>query len=200
MDAVIIMDRSVDILTPFVTQMTYQGIIDESMGIEINRIVIDKQIPLPKEDDRPKDGNQTMNLYLTDPIFEAIKDLRIGDAGKLLREKLTEYQELINSRDGNSTDLKFQLQLSNEIKKKRFVEPHVNIASHLRQNIQNRLLTIEQVILIESRNVFTTRHTKTSRQRSPTSYLKKKMCILYSGCCVSTLSWKEDSRLSTTKP
>ena len=86
-DAVIIMDRSVDLLTPFVTQLTYQGIIDENIGIEINKVIIDKKIPFPKDEDGPQDGNANMNLYLTDPIFDAIKDLRIAEAGKLLREK-----------------------------------------------------------------------------------------------------------------
>lgn len=167
-DAVIIMDRSVDLLTPFVTQLTYQGIIDENIGIEINKVIIDKKIPFPKDEDGPQDGNANMNLYLTDPIFDAIKDLRIAEAGKLLREKLFEYQDLIKNRDANANDLKYQLQLSNEIKKKRFVEPHINIATYLRQNIQTKLVKIEQVRAAQARNVSSTRSMTSSSPTSPT--------------------------------
>jgi hypothetical protein len=149
-DSVIIMDRTVDLLTPFVTQLSYQGVLDEIMDIEINKIVIDKAIPNPKgEDGAPTPANVKMNFYLTDNVFESIKDLDMGMIGIKLREKLLEYKNLIENRDSNSKDLKMLQKLTNEVKKKRYVEPHVNIASHLKTIISGKsfsnLVGLEQV-------------------------------------------------------
>ena len=148
-DSIIIMDRTVDLLTPFVTQLSYQGVLDEVMNIEINKIVIDKSIPNPKsEDGAPQDAK--MNFYLTDNVFEGIKDLDMGMIGVKLREKLLEYKNLIETRDASNKDLKVLQKLTNEVKKKRYVEPHVNIASHLKTIISNKnfsnLLALEQVL------------------------------------------------------
>jgi hypothetical protein len=147
-DAVVILDRTVDMLTPFVTQLSYQGIIDEFLDIEINRIVIDKTIPFPQGGGGPE-NKPKMNFYLTDPVFETIKDLGISSVGRSLREKLIEYQQLIQNRDMNSNNMKLLQELSNEIRKKKYVEPHVNIASHLHSFVTNKsftnLVALEQV-------------------------------------------------------
>ena len=148
-DAVILLDRTVDLLTPFVTQLSYHGIIDEFLDIETNRIVIDKTIPFPKGDDGPTESG-LMSFYITDQVFEQIKDLNMNSIGKHLKEKLIEYQNLIQNRDANSKDLKMIQKLSNELKKRRMVEPHVNIASHLHSFMNaksfSNLLRMEQVV------------------------------------------------------
>lgn len=135
-------------LTPFLTQLSYQGIIDEFLDIEINKIVIDRSIPFPTGNDGPSE-KQLKPFYLADPVFETIKDLSISSVGKSLREKLIEYQQLIQNRDLNTSNLKVLQEISKEIQKKKFVEPHVNIASYLYSFVTNKnftnLVTLEQV-------------------------------------------------------
>lgn len=150
-DAVIILDRTVDMLTPFLTQMSYQGIIDEFLDIEINKIMIDRSIIFPTGNDGPNE-RQIKPFYLADPVFETIKDLNISSVGKSLREKLMEYQNLIKSRDLNSNNLKVLQEISKEIQKKKFVEPHVHLSSHLYSLFSNKsctnLVAIEQVVSV----------------------------------------------------
>jgi hypothetical protein len=151
-DSVIVMDRGVDLLTPFVTQLTYHGLIDEILDIEVNKISIDKNIPFPKGDEAGGNQDGKLNFYLTDPVFESLKDLGMNVIGKQLKEKLIEYEKLIQTRDGNMKDMKMLQKFNVEIKKKRTVEPHVNIAAHLHSQMNNKsfnnLLRLEHVQLI----------------------------------------------------
>ncbi len=43
-DAVVLLDRSVDLLTPLSTQLTYEGLIDEVYGIKYGRYYVITQI------------------------------------------------------------------------------------------------------------------------------------------------------------
>lgn len=38
-DRVLVIDRSIDLLTPLLTQLTYEGLIDEKYGIEHSSLV-----------------------------------------------------------------------------------------------------------------------------------------------------------------
>lgn len=86
------MDRTVDMLTPFVTQLSYQGLIDEFLDIEINKISIDKSIPFPTDDQgQPNPPGEKINFYLTDPIFSSIKDLVWQESSKFLSNEFKTF-------------------------------------------------------------------------------------------------------------
>jgi hypothetical protein len=43
-EGLIMLDRSVDLVTPFAVQQTYEGIIDENIGIQAASIEIERKI------------------------------------------------------------------------------------------------------------------------------------------------------------
>ena len=43
-DSLIIIDRSVDLITPLCTQLTYEGLIDEVFGIRTSHVKVDSSI------------------------------------------------------------------------------------------------------------------------------------------------------------
>lgn len=100
-DACIMLDREVDMLTPMCTQMTYHGLLDEILTIECNAAQVDKEVINMGEGS--KEGK--MNFYFSDFVFESIKDKNMSVLGKYLQSKLIEYQKLIQNRD-NFNDLK----------------------------------------------------------------------------------------------
>lgn len=79
-----------------------------------------------------------MNFYFSDFVFEGIKDKNISVLGKYLQSKLIEYQKLVQNRD-NFNDLSMAAKITKEIKKKRAIEPHVNIAFYINSIIQKPL-------------------------------------------------------------
>ncbi|KAG8936355.1 hypothetical protein FRC02_002948 [Tulasnella sp. 418] len=48
-DSLVIIDRSVDLITPLLTQLTYQGLIDEFMGIKNSHVELDASLLNPQQ-------------------------------------------------------------------------------------------------------------------------------------------------------
>ena len=77
----IVVDRSVDLVTPFMTQMTYHGMLDESYNlsfsyIEMHKSILDSSVA-PNEPGKP--------VYIDlrkDKTFNEIKDMNIRLLGK----------------------------------------------------------------------------------------------------------------------
>ncbi|KAF8559936.1 Sec1-like protein [Imleria badia] len=86
-DSLIILDRHVDMITPLLTQLTYQGLIDELIGIRnypTNPIPSTSQ---PSANIRPVTNEKTKKHVLsaaTDPLFAELRDLNFSSVGKRL--------------------------------------------------------------------------------------------------------------------
>lgn len=100
----IVVDRSVDLVTPFMAQMTYQGLLDERYKLEYSYIelhpsVVDSNIS-PDEDKK--------NIYKAlskDLIFQEIKDMNIKLLGKYFAKSITDIKELNHAtRENKSLD------------------------------------------------------------------------------------------------
>ncbi|KAI9007510.1 Sec1-like protein [Phycomyces nitens] len=58
-DQFIIIDRNVDIITPLCTELTYEGLIDETMGIHHTFVELDAALVNPAQPATPKTGTST---------------------------------------------------------------------------------------------------------------------------------------------
>ncbi|KAH8817722.1 ATP binding protein [Flagelloscypha sp. PMI_526] len=100
-DSLIILDRKVDMITPLLTQMTYEGLIDEILCIKHSHVdlpaslVSSSQNPEPTPAAPPTTPATTSALqqmtkkkyHLTpanDPLFKDLKDLNLSHVGKTL--------------------------------------------------------------------------------------------------------------------
>ena len=100
-DALIMIDRTIDFYTPLLTQMTYQGIIDEFYPINCGTITVDKKIVEPESTDEGK-----KELYLTgyeDILFEETRDTHFNVMKVFFRKKFDELKDIINSKDAFKT-------------------------------------------------------------------------------------------------
>ena len=109
-DTLVLLDRSVDFFSPMCTQLTYEGLIDEMLGIN-NGLV---EVPVSasaaaaaaasgagsKQQQGLRKGKK-MALNSSDVLFRELRDLNFGSVGPKLRNKTMnmkeEYKE-INSR------------------------------------------------------------------------------------------------------
>ncbi|KAG8976540.1 hypothetical protein FRB90_009111, partial [Tulasnella sp. 427] len=111
-DSLIIIDRSVDMVTPLLTQLTYQGLLDEVLGVQNSHIEVDAAIFNPTN--QPATGSPSTSTSLattpaappkkkkhrltaeTDGLFAQIRDANFAVVGtKLNREARrldTEYK------------------------------------------------------------------------------------------------------------
>ena len=160
-DTLVVIDREVDLISPLVTPLTYEGLIDEVIGIENGRIKIDPSL-LGEEKDDPTTNTATapssskripsstvpgekvpVPLNNTDPVFAEIRDLSIERLGLFLQDKAISikerYASFRDNKDASISEIhgfvKKIPMLTNEYKA---LNQHINLAELLKATTDSR--------------------------------------------------------------
>lgn len=92
-DGIFLIDREVDLLSPFVTQLTYEGLLDEIFGISHNTVKLPSEKFLQHQDERQQGSSQSMNpssefktfiLNSAEELFAKIRDKNFHAVGPTL--------------------------------------------------------------------------------------------------------------------
>ena len=93
-DTLVLIDREVDLVSPLVTPLTYEGLIDELIGIRNGAIKVDSKI---KGQDKSKEAEAanappppsmvSIPLNSNDALYVEIRDLNIEQLGPCLGQK-----------------------------------------------------------------------------------------------------------------
>lgn len=84
-EALYIIDRGVDLMTPMLTQLTYEGLVDESYNIECGSFKPTFEVPNMKSEDNGRVKLATVQT--TDEIFEDIRDMNFTQVAGALHQK-----------------------------------------------------------------------------------------------------------------
>ena len=94
------LDRSVDLISPFCVQQNYEGQIDQTFTINSGYTRIANKIINPTQTAaEEKDPEELVQLRLTnesDFIFKEVRDMSLSALGSVTTKKLQEIQGLIN--------------------------------------------------------------------------------------------------------
>lgn len=123
---VVVFDRAVDFVTPLLTQMTYEGLIDEILGIRNGAVELDDPSgagagageraagagagpsgspgPAPAAPGAPP-GRQRIPLGPSDAVFREIRDLSYAAAAAWLRERASTMQQDYRNIDSHSQSI-----------------------------------------------------------------------------------------------
>lgn len=119
-DSVIIIDRSVDLATPLCTQLTYEGLVDEVVGIQSAHVEVDAALvsdtqqsvhmttgaasgsttPLTRESRKSKKVRLDVQ---TDPLFGSIRDENFAIVGEKLHNSAKQLNEDYEKRHNAKT-------------------------------------------------------------------------------------------------
>lgn len=96
-DSVIIIDREVDFVTPLLTQLTYEGLVDELFGIENNQTKIDTTVVGASS--QPSSANsqtrkRPVQLDSSDKLYEQLRDANFAIVGSLLNKVALRLQRV----------------------------------------------------------------------------------------------------------
>lgn len=97
-DSLIIIDRSVDLITPLCTQLTYEGLIDEVFGIRTSHVEVDSAIVGPTSQAASTTSNtastpsqpptpakkKKIALNSGDKLFSQLRDMNFAVVGGVL--------------------------------------------------------------------------------------------------------------------
>lgn len=161
-ESVVIIDREVDFVTPLLTQLTYEGLIDEVWGIQNNQTDVDSTIvgapPQPSSQSastapsaNPASRKRKIQLDSSDKLYEGLRDTNFAIVGTLLNKVARRLQSDYESRHGTKTtaELKdFVKKLPSYQAEHQSLKIHTGLAEeimkHTRTDHFSRLLEAQQ--------------------------------------------------------
>lgn len=167
-ESLIVIDRDVDFATPLLTQLTYEGLIDEFVSIKHNKAEVDSSVLGAGSQSRPPQGSttiaptsvstrqslkQTIQLDSSDPLFSELRSLNFALIGpslsKLARRLESNYEGRHTANDINSLR-EFVNKLPGYQSEHKSLAIHTNLADDLtkytRSETFNRELEVQQNI------------------------------------------------------
>ena len=146
----IILDRNVDLITPFCTNFVYEGLLDEYFGIDLNNIKVSSKI-LEKE----KEETLKIDLSENEKFYSNIKDFNFSKIRSFLPNRLSEHSKILEEGKKKMADMKKiqeNLEKVKMIKEERSsLTTHINLADYIAKKQKNPLannyLIMEQSIL-----------------------------------------------------
>lgn len=159
-DSLIILDRSVDLVTPTLTQLTYEGLIDEIFQIKNSYIDVDADMiggnkPAPSSSGQsappPPSGPKKLLLNSVDTLFKETRDLNFRVLGPLLHKKAEYIKETYSERHTAQTVNEmsnFMAKFKTAHAEHNLLQTHINLAEKIstvfKSKIFDRRLEIER--------------------------------------------------------
>ncbi|KAL7901435.1 Sec1-like protein [Trichoderma sp. SZMC 28014] len=156
-ESVIIIDREVDFVTPLLTQLTYEGLIDEIFEIQNNQAKVDTTIvgaPAQSSAATSQSRKRTVQLDSSDKLYEQLRNANFAIVGGLLNKvarRLQQVQSDYESKHKTKTiaELKeFVSQLPGYQQEHQSARIHTGLAEeiikHTRTDLFKGLLEVQQ--------------------------------------------------------
>ncbi|RYP65258.1 hypothetical protein DL769_006370 [Monosporascus sp. CRB-8-3] len=162
-ESVIIIDREVDFVTPLLTQLTYEGLIDEVFGIQNNQTDVDSTIVGPPPQSSSHSTSQSaavagtasrkrkIQLDSSDKLYDGLRDTNFAIVGTLLNKVARRLRNDYESRHTSKTtaELKdFVKKLPGYQAEQQSLKIHTGLAEEIMKHTQSdqfsRLLEVQQ--------------------------------------------------------
>ena len=177
----ILLDRSVDMITPLLTQGTYEGLIDEFFTIKNSRIIVDEYITGGKGN-----GRREHLLNNADVLFSEIRNFNFRVLGPYLHNKAASIKDTYSERhEAKSVNEmhKFIRKFKSAHSEHTFLQTHINLAEYIskttrtvqfdtKMDIEQFALSSEEYTMIEEYII-----SSIAKQVSYTSVLRL-ICLL----------------------
>lgn len=174
-DSLIVIDRDVDFATPFLTQLTYEGLVEEFVGIKHNKAEVDSSVVGSGAPSRPSQPGtavptaaparqllkQTISLDSSDALYDELRSVNFALIGPILnrvaRRLASDYD--VRHRAHEINELRdFVNKLPGFQQEHRSLGIHTNLADELtkytRSETFNRELEVQQNIAAGSDPIY----------------------------------------------
>jgi len=134
----IILDRRIDMITPILTQLTYEGLIDELIGISSGFVNVDEQMLSVQKDENPFDDlpKSTKKIKIplnsNDSIYAKLRDSNFTSVGSTLHNFAIDINDKVKNRQEKlqtleSTRAFVQEDLKQLVAEQKAIGLHINI-------------------------------------------------------------------------
>ncbi|KAL9184404.1 hypothetical protein ACHAXT_002490 [Thalassiosira profunda] len=162
--ALLVIDRKIDLVTPLLTPLTYEGLIDDVLGIQVGGCVSVKKSVVEHEDDGGRAGEDPtvlIPLNDSDPLYAAVRDRHVEIFGtflqeqaKALKESHSQFTDRETARDLNEIH-QFVKQIPVFTRNLRSLTNHIHIAELVKSaaetsEFRNRWMTERSMLESEA--------------------------------------------------
>lgn len=120
-ESAIIIDREVDPVTPLLTQLTYEGLIDEVFGIQNNQVEVDTTVvgapPQSTAAASSQARKRKIQLDSSDRQFEQLRDKNFAVVGNILAQQARRLQSVQKDYEGGKNNSKSIAELKDFVSK-----------------------------------------------------------------------------------
>uniref|UniRef100_A0A6G3ME17 Vacuolar protein sorting-associated protein 33A (Trinotate prediction) n=1 Tax=Henneguya salminicola TaxID=69463 RepID=A0A6G3ME17_HENSL len=148
----IIIDRSCDLMTPLLTELTYEGLLRSTFDISACKLTLPSS-----EDQDKKQENRSLLLNSSSEFYASLRYLMFHEAIKNIRQSATKFKEEFDQfmKTKNVTDLKKAVSNYPVLKQKKH-DIHLNmeiaekVAARVHTNIFETIVFTEQEFYLEN--------------------------------------------------
>ena len=98
-DCLLMLDRGIDLVSPFCVQQTYEGSIDEAYGISTNSVDVAKKVLNPQCDFKEQEDRVTLTLNSEDFIYREVRSMSIHSIGIVTKQRLQDIMNILSRKD-----------------------------------------------------------------------------------------------------
>jgi len=105
-EALVIIDRQIDLISPLVSPLTYEGLLDEVVGIRggFVNVALDVIQPEAMEEESDKESAEfvALSVNASDPIYVEVRDQHVHDFGTFLQQQIVatrDSQKVLKEKD-----------------------------------------------------------------------------------------------------
>lgn len=141
-DCLVLIDREVDLVSPFCVNQTYEGLLDEFFRIRTCSITVDTTIIKPDKDPKaPVEPTKTLTLTNEDEIFKEVRDKHFNTLEGVFSKKCKEIQSVVKEKDAPQSIDELEKYISklrsmNIAKGKDVLTHHINLAFHINNKMK----------------------------------------------------------------
>ncbi|CAI5746919.1 unnamed protein product [Peronospora destructor] len=146
-DTLVLIDRNVDLVTPMCSPMTYEGLLDEILGITHGFITVDSE--LIADDDGPNSGNAnrpaqvSVPLNSNDKLYAEVRDYHVERLGMNLQQQAREirerYDEFRKNRDASISEIReFVKRIPGLKQNYQSLQQHINLAELIKKTTDSK--------------------------------------------------------------
>lgn len=133
-DCLILIDRTVDMITPMMTQLTYEGLIDEIFGIKNSYIDW-------AENESSEGSTRKLPLNSSDTMFKEIRDMNFQCLGPYFKEKAEVVKKVYDKRHVQLSvremhDFMGEFKVAHSDHS--FLQTHINLAERISRKTKSR--------------------------------------------------------------
>lgn len=157
-ESLIIIDREVDLTTPLLTQLTYEGLVDETFGIQYNQADIETSIIGPAPGSQQNSAQQGLKrkiqLDSSDKLYAQLRDTNFATGSRLLNKfakrlqsdyesrhvakstsELRDFVSKLPAYQSEQQSLKIQVGMAQEIEKQTLYSDSFSRVLEIQQNL-----------------------------------------------------------------